>query len=93
MAVAHLGRHVPAEVQTGLLVSGRECDIQQCNHRGYLERDHAHEYAQGGPTAYWNLRWLCYVHHRLKSSGWILGPPDPTTGKCTLTPPRARAAA
>ncbi|MFI5389682.1 MAG: hypothetical protein ACHQY2_08155, partial [Candidatus Eremiobacterales bacterium] len=27
VTVAHLGRHVPAEIQTALLVSGRECDI------------------------------------------------------------------
>jgi hypothetical protein len=92
LTVAHLGRHVPAEVQTALLVSGRECDVEGCNHRGYLERDHTQDYAKGGLTAYWNLRWLCYVHHRRKSSGWILGPPDPKTGKCTVTPPSARAA-
>jgi hypothetical protein len=92
LTVAHLGRHVPAELQTALLVSGRECDVAGCNHRGYLERDHAHDYAKGGLTAYWNLRWLCYVHHRLKSSGWILGPPDPTTGKCELRAPKSRAA-
>jgi hypothetical protein len=92
LTVAHLGRHVPAEVQTALLVAGRECDIAGCHHRGYLERDHTREYAQGGPTAYWNLRWLCWVHHRLKSAGWVVGPPDPQTGKCALRAPPARAA-
>ncbi len=40
LTVAHLGRHVPAEVMTALLVSGRACDVEGCNHRGYLERDH-----------------------------------------------------
>jgi hypothetical protein len=49
--VAHLGRHVPAEVMTALLVRGRECDIEGCNNRGYLERDHIHDHAQGGPTS------------------------------------------
>jgi 5-methylcytosine-specific restriction endonuclease McrA len=72
---------------TALLVSGRECDIEGCNNRGYLERDHIHDHAQGGPTSFANLGWLCYLHHRLKSSGWQLGPRDPTTGKRTLRAP------
>jgi hypothetical protein len=85
--VAHLGRHVPTEVMTALLVSGRECDIEGCNNRGYLERDHIHDHAQGGPTSFANLGWLCYLHHRLKSSGWQLGPAHPETRKRTLHPP------
>jgi HNH endonuclease len=87
LTVAHLGRHVPAEIQTALLVSGRECQIEGCYHRGYLERDHTHDHAKGGPTALWNLKWLCSQDHTRKSKGWILGPPNPITGKCTLRPP------
>ncbi len=87
LTVAHLGRHVPAEVMTALLVSGRECDAEGCNHRGYLERDHVHDHAKGGPTSYQNLCWLCYRHHRLKTLGWRLGSPDPETRKRTLRPP------
>jgi hypothetical protein len=92
LTVAHLGRHIPAEVQTALLVSGRECDVEGCNHRGYLERDHTDDYAKGGLTSFLNLGWLCYLHHRLKSSGWILGARDPVTRKRTLRAPPARAA-
>ena len=92
LTVAHLGRHVPAEVMTALLVSGRECDVDGCNHRGYLERDHVHDYAKGGPTSFANLAWLCYRHHRLKSAGWQLGPPDPDTRKRMLRPPTSSAA-
>ena len=92
VTVAHLGRHVPAEVQTALVVSGRECDVEGCNHRGYLERDHTHDHARGGQTSFANLGWLCYLHHRRKSSGWILGQRDPTTRKRTLRAPPARAA-
>lgn len=91
--IAHLGRHVPVEIQTALLVRGRECDVEGCYHRGYLERDHTQEYAKGGPTAFWNLRWLCYRHHRLKTSGWQFGAPDPITGKRKLHPPPAKRAA
>ena len=85
--VAHLGRHVPAEVMTALIVNGHECGIEGCHNRGYLERDHIQEYAKNGPTAFWNLLWLCYLHHRLKTSGWLLGEPDVVTGKRTLRPP------
>jgi hypothetical protein len=92
LTVANLGRHVPAEVRTALIVSGRECDIDGCHHRGYLERDHTHDHAKGGLTVFWNLGWLCYVHHKLKTAGWQLGPPDPATRKRTLRPPPARAA-
>ncbi len=92
LTVGHLGRHVPVEILTALVVSGRECDIDRCDHRGYLERDHRHDHSKGGLTSYLNLGWLCYRHHRLKSSGWILGPPRARTRKRTLEPPRARAA-
>ena len=90
--VAHLGRHVPAVVRTAMIVGGRECEVVGCHGRGYLERDHSEvDYAQGGPTARWNLAWLCSVHHRRKTRGWRLGPPDPQTGKRSLRPPGADA--
>jgi Domain of unknown function (DUF222) len=92
LTVAHLGRHVPAELMTALVVSGRECDVESCSHRGYLERDHVQDFARGGPTSLTNLGWLCYRHHRLKSGGWQLGPPDPDTRKRTLRPPTAQVA-
>jgi hypothetical protein len=92
LTVAHFGRHVPAELMTALTVSGRECDVEGCNHRGYLERDHVQDHAQGGPTSFANMGWLCYLHHRLKSSGWLLGPRHPDTRKRALRPPTERAA-
>jgi hypothetical protein len=85
---AHLGRHISAELQTALLVSGRECSIVGCTGREYLERDHCEiDHARDGPTAFWNLAWMCSIHHMLKTRGWILGPPDPFTGKRRLDPP------
>ena len=87
--VAHLGRHVPAELRTALTVAGRECDVAGCHHRGYLEIDHSEvDYAKGGPTAWWNLTWFCSVHHKRKSAGATLGPPDPITRKRRLVDPR-----
>ncbi len=67
LTVARLGRHVPADVMTALLVDGRECEVEGCDCRGYLERDHTEDHAKGGLTSYENLGWLCYRHHRLKS--------------------------
>src|SRR3954471_4610735 len=88
--VAHFGRHIPAELRTAMVVSGRECSVAGCHGREYLELDHCEiDYAKGGPTARWNLAWLCSVHHKRKSKGWILGQPHPDTGKRTLDPPGA----
>jgi hypothetical protein len=92
--VAHLGRHVPADVRTAMLVGGRECDVEGCECRTYLELDHSEvDFAAGGPTAYWNLTWLCWKHHRRKSSGWVLGPRNQHTGKRPLRPPGEQNAA
>ncbi len=92
--VAHLGRHVPAEVRTAMIVEGRECCVQDCHARGYLEIDHSEvDFAKGGPTAKWNLGFLCAPDHTRKSNGWKLGVPDPHTGKRVLLPPGRSAPA
>jgi hypothetical protein len=67
--VAHFGRHIPAELRTALVVSGRECDVERCHNRGYLEIDHSHPVGKGGITSWQNLRWLCYLHHKRKTQG------------------------
>jgi hypothetical protein len=73
-----------------MIVSGRECSIEGCTGREYLELDHCEiDHADHGPTAWWNLTWLCSIHHTRKTQGWILGPPDPVTGKRRLYPPPA----
>ncbi len=90
--IAHLGRHINTELRTALIASGRECDIDGCHSNQYLEIDHSEvDHAQHGPTAWWNLGWLCYQHHRLKSQGWTLNPRAPS-GKRTLNPPQQSAA-
>jgi hypothetical protein len=85
--VAHFGRHIPAHLRTAMIVGGRECDIEGCHNRGYLELDHSDvDFADGGPAAWWNLDWKCSICHDRKTRGWILGPRNPVTGKRTLTP-------
>jgi Domain of unknown function (DUF222) len=91
-AVAHFKRGIPSELRTALIAGGRECVIDQCRCRSYLEIDHQDiDFAKGGPTAWWNLAWMCSQHHRLKTSGWTLGPPDSLTGKRQLQPPLCRS--
>ena len=65
--VAHAGRHIPAELRTALIVSGRECDEPGCHNRGYLEVDHTHDFAKGGPTSFANNKWKCGIHHDRKT--------------------------
>jgi hypothetical protein len=86
--VAHFGRHIPAHLRTAMIVAGRECVVEGCDARGYLEIDHCEvDFADGGPAAWWNLDYGCSVCHRRKTQGWVLGPRDPKTGKRTLEPP------
>ena len=87
--VAHFGRHIPAHLRTAMIVGGRECVIEGCHARGYLEIDHSEiDHAKGGPAAWWNLDYGCSVHHGRKTRGWKLGPPRPQTGKRTTSPTR-----
>jgi hypothetical protein len=89
--VAHFGRHIPAHLRTAMIVGGRECDIEGCHNRGYLELDHSEiDFAAGGPASWQNLEWKCSICHHRKTQGWTLGPRNPRTGKRKLTPP-ARA--
>jgi hypothetical protein len=83
--VAHLGRHIPAELHSALVARGRECDVEGCARASYLELDHCDlDHARGGPTSLANLAWLCWDHHRRKTAGARLGPRNPVTGKRPL---------
>jgi hypothetical protein len=86
--VAHLGRHVPVHLRTAMIAGGRECDVDGCHNRGYLELDHSEiDFAAGGPAAWWNLDWKCSICHDRKTRGWKPGRRNPVTGKRQLEPP------
>ena len=66
--VAHLGRTVPAPVETALEARDPTCVVPNCTVALSLEIDHwAVPFAEGGPSALWNLCRLCRFHHRLKT--------------------------
>jgi hypothetical protein len=71
--VAHIGRHVPAELRTALEVGappdfdGVTCCEEGCGRRHGLEWDHVDPVANRGPTSYKNLKPRCWPHHREKT--------------------------
>lgn len=84
--VTHHGRAVPAHVETALEVRDPQCVVPGCRVELGLEIDHWQiPFAEGGPTALWNLCRLCKTHHRMKTyDGFVLsgGP-----GKWEWRPP------
>lgn len=66
--VLHVGRTVPAHVDTALEGRDRTCVVPDCGVAVNLEVDHWQvPYAEGGPSELWNLCRLCRHHHRLKT--------------------------
>jgi hypothetical protein len=66
--VCHLGRTVPAHLETALEARDRTCVVPGCDVSLSLEIDHWKiPFALGGPTALWNLARLCRYHHQLKT--------------------------
>lgn len=54
-------------------IRDRHCRMPGCGRRpGRCDIDHGQAYADGGPTACWNLCCLCRRHHRIKTfaRGW-----------------------
>jgi hypothetical protein len=66
LAVAHLGRTIPAHLRTALDELFPECALEGCNATFGLEIDHNQPIEHGGPTALWNLNKLCRYHHQEK---------------------------
>ena len=71
--VAHLGRHIPAELRTALDLgplpdlAGVSCTAPGCGRTTGLEWDHIHPSAARGTTSYDNLQPRCWPHHRDKT--------------------------
>jgi hypothetical protein len=68
--VCHLGRTVPAHVETALEARDRTCAVPGCEVSLSLEIDHWQvPFARGGLTVLWNLVRLCRFHHQMKTYG------------------------
>lgn len=66
--VCHIGRTVPAHVETALEARDRTCAVPGCDVSLSLEIDHWKvPFASGGPTELWNLVRLCRFHHQMKT--------------------------
>lgn len=84
--VTNLGRTVPSAVNIALEARDRKCVVPNCSVTYGLEIDHWQiPFADGGPSALWNLCRICHHHHRMKTyEGYVLigGP-----GKWDWRPP------
>ena len=100
--VAHLGRHIPAELRTALdlgplpELAGVSCTVPGCGRTSGLEWDHIQPNAARGPTSYDNLQPRCWPHHREKTERdrreGLIGPAPaaagaPSTGRAREGPP------
>ena len=69
-ATARGSRHVPAAVKREVLLrDGERCayvgrDGLRCGESGFLEIDHVHPHADGGPSSVENLRIACRAHNQ-----------------------------
>jgi hypothetical protein len=64
-SVCHLGRTVPAHLQTALEERDPVCVVPRCENDCLLEVHHIVAFTEGGPTALENLVRLCRWHHDL----------------------------
>jgi HNH endonuclease len=71
--IAHFGRKTSAVLHTALMLGapphfdGIKCSVPGCDRRYYLEQDHIDPVANGGLTAFENMRPLCWLHHLIKT--------------------------
>ena len=82
VTVKHFGRHRPAELDTALLVrtvleDGQVvCKVEGCDQNAWIQWDHAHPFALGGPTSEDNLNPMCGFDNREKAAGRVVQTAD-----------------
>ena len=70
-----------------LLLRDSTCRFPGCGRTHHLRAHHLIHRADNGPTALWNLVWLCNEHHtRIHQPGWTTDL-DPHTGQLRITTP------
>jgi hypothetical protein len=66
-SITHLGRLIPAHLDSALRARDRVCQVPGCGITYGLERDHIIPVEENGPTELDNLVRLCKRHHYLKT--------------------------
>jgi hypothetical protein len=76
-SVTHVGRWIPAHIDSALSSRDRVCAVPGCGVGYGLERDHIIPIEDGGKTELSNLVRLCHRHHFLKTHRYwrLLGSP------------------
>jgi hypothetical protein len=76
-SVTHVGRWIPAHIDSALSSRDRVCAVPGCGVGYGLERDHIVPIEDGGKTKLSNLVRLCHRHHFLKTHRYwrLLGKP------------------
>lgn len=71
--VCHLGRTIPAPLETAVVERDRFCAVPRCDNDSRLEIHHIVPVTKGGPTCLSNLVRICKWHHDLVTyEGWTL---------------------
>ena len=61
---------IPPAIRRAVIVRDRRCRFPACGRpRAWCEAHHVQHWADGGPTALWNLMLLCRPHHRMVHEG------------------------
>ena len=84
--VVHLGRRFTSEQRTALQWRDPTCARRGCAKTLGLEYDHVEDWADTHTTRVGAAKRFCSGCHRLKTTGWEVGPDD-DDGKCELIPP------
>lgn len=67
-AICNIKRTIPAAIGAALLERDPTCVVPGCDQSRHLQIDHWQvDFADDGPTEWWNLVRLCPHHHRLKT--------------------------
>jgi hypothetical protein len=86
--IYHFTRTINSVLATALMERDPVCVVPGCGARRFLEIDHVHDFALGGPTTLSNLARICSFHHSQKSDygyrlyrgddgSWRFDPPAP----------------
>ncbi len=69
LSIGRKTRTISAAIKRALLLRDRTCRFPGCTHSRYVDGHHIEHWANGGATAWVNLKLLCSAHHTLLHEG------------------------